>query len=241
MRSSIFAAGVTLAALPAVLADVVTVYKTSTSTVSACAPAATTPAPAKTTSASAASTMTLSMGGSSIVLTMPPPVPTASSNCLTFPASYQYPHLIIPVSLNEPDTAFGTVYSPTINDTNFVIYNFDIPSSYAGQTCDLVWALPDHSQLETSSYEESGVPPEFMALSLGYAATVNTTLNTVPGYVDMEGTFQVHGVSTVASMPCAAGQTVAYALLPADQGGNYSLTYFQDYNPCPIGLYVIPR
>lgn len=178
---------------------------------------------------------------------LPVPAPHRARRVCSFFALHSLsPHPIkrktdTPHRLNAPDTAFGTVYSPTINDTSFVIYNFDIPASYAGKTCDLVWALPDHNQLETSSYTESGVPTELMALVLGFPATVNTTLNTVPGFTAMAGTFMAHGVTVIDSTPCAAGTAVAYALLPGDMSGNYSLTYFQDYNPCPIGLYVIPH
>lgn len=71
-------------------------------------------------------------------------------------ATYQYPHLIVPVSSASPDTAYGTGYNGIVNSTVSTIFNFDIPSSYSGKTCSLVFLFPLQSQLETSSYTFSG-------------------------------------------------------------------------------------
>ena len=71
-------------------------------------------------------------------------------------ATYQYPHLIVPVSSTSPNTAYGTGYNGIVNSTVSTIFNFDIPSSYSGKTCSLVFLFPLQSQLETSSYTFSG-------------------------------------------------------------------------------------
>lgn len=97
-----------------------------------------------------------------------PPISTAtstqpSSACVattltgsSTSGNYQYPHLIIPISSNTPTTASGTSYFGTISSKTSTIFNFDIPSTYSGSTCSLIFLLPLPSQLETSSYTFSG-------------------------------------------------------------------------------------
>ena len=161
------------------------------------------------------------------------PTPSASSAPKTCPAAltgnYQYPHLIIPVSSSSPNTAEGTSYNGTITPTTSSIFNFDIPTSYAGQTCSLIFLLPESSQLETSAYSLSGSGAIDFA-SLNGVATQSTTYANAPAVATDYGATTVApgGSYTIATFSCPAGEAVSYEL---SSSGGTDLEYFQDYNP----------
>ncbi|KAF2260113.1 hypothetical protein CC78DRAFT_473734 [Lojkania enalia] len=150
--------------------------------------------------------------------------------------NYQYPHLIVPVDSHKPDQKFGSSYNCQIRSTVCSIFNFDIPQSYSGNTCTLVFLFPKQSQLETSTYKISG-HGEIDVTMLKNPASENTSYNNQPGKASSLGSFSVSpGNSyTISSGSCAASQTVSYELCGT---GDLSLNYFQDYNPSPIGLYI---
>jgi hypothetical protein len=150
--------------------------------------------------------------------------------------AYQYPHLIVPVSSSSPDKAYGTSYNGEITSDTSSIFNFDIPTSYTG-TCSLLFLFPEQAQLETSSYTFNG-SGEINFKQLSTVATQSTTYSSIGSTETDFGVKTVTpGSSTViASFTCPAGQAVSYELSSV---GGTSLTYFQDYNPSPIGLYVV--
>jgi hypothetical protein len=167
---------------------------------------------------------------------------SASSSCATTlsgsntSGNYQWPHLIVPISSSSPDTAAGTSYFGTISPNTSTIFNFDIPSSYAGHTCSLIFLLPLQSQLETSSYTYSPTGAiDFEQLSS--PASTSTTWNNAPSVSSNFGEFSIaEGSSTlISTFACPAGETVAYE---AKAVGDTNLYYFQDWNPSPIGLYI---
>jgi hypothetical protein len=116
------------------------------------------------------------------------------------------------------------------------IFNFDIPASYNGEKCTLVFFFPKQSQLQTSSYTFSGSGAiDFARLSM--PATQSTSYSNAPSVAVDLGTVTVapgNGYS-IATFSCPAGSAIAFELSSV-QGT--SLNYFQDYNPCPIGLYI---
>jgi hypothetical protein len=147
---------------------------------------------------------------------------------------YQYPHLIVPVSTAEPQKAYGTVYSPVINNKVSSIFNFDIPQSYAGKTCSLFFFFPQQKDLQTSSFKFSGEGSA--AFDLVGKAEQNTTCASKPQKIKHLNDIPVKPSMTywVSDQPCTPG-TASYAI----SGSNgFSLEYFQDYKPSPIGLYV---
>jgi len=150
--------------------------------------------------------------------------------------NWQYPHLIVPVSKKSPNTAAGTKYFGTVNSDVSSIFNFDIPASYAGKTCTVMFSLPTQAQLQTSSFTLSGAGSvEFSKLNS--VATQMTTYANAPAGKDLGSHMIAPGQAiTVATGPCAAGGPVSYSM---SSTGSLDLNYFQDYNPCPIGLYVL--
>ena len=163
------------------------------------------------------------------------PSPSGSSCPTNLSGSYQYPHLIVPVSSSSPNTAYGTSYFGAANKTTCSIFNFDIPSSYSGQTCTVVFLFPEQSQLQTSSYTVSGSGGlEFSSCSS--AASQSTMWDSKPSCQQVSTVNAAPGNSyTITTGKCKAGQTVSYEMCAS---GDFSLNYFQDYNLSPIGLYV---
>lgn len=169
----------------------------------------------------------------------PTPTPTPSSTscpAALSSAAYEYPHLIIPIDSSNPNTAAGTSYNGEVSSTISSIFNFDIPSSDSGKTCSLVFLFPLQSQLTTSSFTFSGTGGIDIS-KLSSVATSSTDYANAPGVATDYGTTTVApGNSyTIATFACPAGTAIAFELKAV---GNTALTYFQDYNPSPIGLYI---
>ncbi|TVY85736.1 hypothetical protein LAWI1_G009034, partial [Lachnellula willkommii] len=176
---------------------------------------------------------------------------TSSSSCVatsltgsSTSGNYQYPHLILPLSSSTPTAAPGTSYFGTVSSNTSSIFSFDIPSTWAGTTCNLIFLLPLQSQLETSSYTYSGSSQsiDFSQLTrsgTSSGVTASTTWDTLPAVQADLGTFDVQeGSSTlVESFSCGefAGGSVAFELSAV---GDVELEFFQDWNPSPLGLYV---
>ncbi|KAI0864844.1 ubiquitin 3 binding protein But2 C-terminal domain-containing protein [Xylaria cubensis] len=153
--------------------------------------------------------------------------------------AYQYPHLIIPVNSAKADSAPGTSQFGEVTSTISTAFNFDIPQSDSGKTCNLVFYFPTQSQLETSSYTFSGSGAvEFGRLSS--PVTKGTSYSNLPNIAQSYGQKSVTPGSghTISSFACPAGQIVAFEMKAAKGDASTSFRYFQDWNPCPIGLYI---
>lgn len=163
---------------------------------------------------------------------------SASSSCPTdLSGTYQYPHLIVPINSSSPTTAYGTSYDGTITPTVSTIFNFDIPASYSGKTCSLVFLFPTKAELETSSFTFNDEGSISVSM-LESAATKETTYDTAPSKTGSSKTLS--GVEPgnsylVFTGECASGETIAYEFSSED---GLSLEFFEDYNPSPIGAYV---
>lgn len=171
----------------------------------------------------------------------PAPAPSAPAQsgkqCPTdLNGDYQYPHLIIPVDSQQSSKAFGTSYNGKINSHTCSIFNFDIPTSYSGKTCSVVFLFPKQKDLETSSFTVSGSGTVDFTRLKG-PASQQTTYANQPGTESHLASMSIAPGNSyaIASRACAAGQTVSYEICSQ---GDFALDYFQDYNPSPIGLYV---
>lgn len=162
--------------------------------------------------------------------------PSLTSCPVTLSGEYQFPHLIIPVSSASPTKAYGTSFFGEVSSTVSSIFNFDVPSSYEGAQCSLIFLFPMQSQLQTSSYTFSGSGAmDFQRLVS--PATEATTYSNAPGVKSTVATLNpAPGNSYVLNTyPCPAGQRIS---VKAVASGDLSFKYFQDYNPSPIGLYI---
>ena len=160
-----------------------------------------------------------------------------STGCPTnLPTNYQAPHLIVPVNKSSPSTEYGTSFDGEITPSISTLFNFDIPPSYSGQDCSLIFALPTQAQLQTSSFTLSGPGIINFAL-LSAPVTKQTTYASAPAVANDYGNLTVvpGNAYTIASFACPAGKSVSFEL--SSLGGT-SLTFFEDFNPCPIGLFI---
>ncbi|KAK1908663.1 hypothetical protein P3342_009514 [Pyrenophora teres f. teres] len=162
----------------------------------------------------------------------PPPHPSCPED-LNGP--YEYPHLIIPVSSSSSSEPSGSSYNGQVSPTTCTLFNFDIPASMAGKSCSTIFMLPLKSELETSDYTLSG-SGVCTITRLDGPATEQSTWDDKP-----EAEAQVASVQmtpghswTVDSGPCEEGP-LSYEVC---SGGDFELSWFQDYNPSPIGLFV---
>lgn len=173
------------------------------------------------------------------------PAPSASSTgsgaagacSASLSGTYEYPHLMVTVDKNKPDSALGTGYNGTFSSTVSTLYSFDIPPSDAGKTCSLVFLLPNLQDLQTSSYTLSG-SGGIDVKGLQSPADEGTTYNNIPatsGEVGSVPNVASGNSYTIASGPCASGQRIGYEVSAT---GGLDLNYFQDYNPSPLGLYI---
>jgi glucan endo-1,3-beta-D-glucosidase len=145
--------------------------------------------------------------------------------------------LIVPVDKSQPNKAGGTSYNGTISSTISSIFNFDIPQSYSGKTCTLVFLLPQQDKLTTSAFSLSG-SGGFDVARLSSPATEQTSFNTVPSVArDVGGPESVTPGNeyVIASSKCFAGRRSSYKVTAT---GSLDLNYFQDFNPSPIGFYI---
>ncbi|KAF2998192.1 hypothetical protein E8E13_004305 [Curvularia kusanoi] len=171
----------------------------------------------------------------------PAPMPSAPAQsggkCPTdLNGAYQYPHLIVPVDSQQSSKTFGTSYNGKVNSHTCSIFNFDIPTSYSGKTCSVVFLFPEKKDLETSSYTVSGSGKVNFTKLKGPASQQTTYANQPGKESDLASMSIAPGNSySIASGACAAGQTVSYEICSE---GDFALDYFQDYNPSPLGLYV---
>ena len=169
------------------------------------------------------------------------PAPTPSSTAASCPAAlsgdFQFPHLIIPVDKSQPDTTANTGFNGHFSPTISSIFNFDLPPSYDGRTCSLVFLFPTRDSLQTSNYTLSGtggieisrlVGPATERTSFNSQPAVNVTVGSIPD-------LQAGNSYVIASGRCFAGLRIAYEVSAI---GSLDLNYFQDFNPSPIGLYV---
>ncbi|CAK4029768.1 glycoside hydrolase family 17 [Lecanosticta acicola] len=221
-----------------------TVYQTTMITVSACSasypPSSSAPAPSS--SAPAPSSSAPAPSSSAPASSKSAPAPSSSSSgsksCpTTLTGDYQYPHLIVPVSSSSPDKAYGTSYNGTITPTESTIFNFDIPASYAGKTCSLVFLFPNQKDLQTSAYSFNG-KGGLKIEELSGPADAGTTYANAPKAAGVTAsiTSLVPGNSyTVFSHACGAGQRVAFEF---ESTGGLELNFFEDYNPSPLGAYI---
>lgn len=159
---------------------------------------------------------------------------------------FEFPHLIVPTSSQEPDKAFGTSYDATISPVITTLFNFDIPANYNG-TCAVLFQFPYASDTAPSAgkYEFSGFEEEIgengginFALLQREANESTTWASTPPININFGKTQIVPGNNyTVATLPCPSGRRITFS---ASSVGNITLIYMEDYAPLAIGLYVVP-
>ncbi|RYP05027.1 hypothetical protein DL765_009966 [Monosporascus sp. GIB2] len=184
------------------------------------------------------------------------PAPTTPGHSAPFPApsevdipdscpgdvknagEFNLPTLIIPIDSSKPDVAEGTSYFGEVSKTKSSVFDFNIPPSVGGKICKLVFLFPEQDDLETSSFTFSGAG-ELDFARLSRPVDQQTSYSNVPDVAEDLGQFTVKpgNAYDIASFDCPAGERVSIEMANV-AGGDTSLRFFQDYNPCPIGLFM---
>jgi len=203
------------------------------------APASSPMAPASSPKAPASSPMApaYSMSKSASPPAGTPATPAGGSACQTsLSGAYQTPHLIVPISSDKPDVAHGTSYFGEINSTTSSIFNFDVPSEYAGKQCSIVFLFPQKKDLTTADYTFSG-SGSLGCSELSSAASQKTSWSNAPSVSKDLGDVSIQPGNSyvVATGDCKAGTTQSIEL---SSKGGLSLSFFEDYNPSPLGLFM---
>ena len=158
------------------------------------------------------------------------------------PDEFEYPHVAIPISSVNTDQTYPNTYGPYVTAGDFeMIFNFDIPDSRKGQKCVFQFFLPNHTQLTTSSFELDGDYGGYLfSLSVLGAGAVegNTTFNNQPLAGNPHGFPRIIYVEPGRAWDLGTTICVPGRIAVTMSSGNSSLKWFQDYNPCPIGLYI---
>jgi len=149
---------------------------------------------------------------------------------------FQFPHLIIPVDSAKPSKAYTTSFNGTVSNTISTIFNFDMPASFENKRCSADFLFPEQSQLETSAFTLTG-SGEVEFSDLYGSVTQGTTWSSMPKTHETFPTVKLApgNAYRVWEGPCSAGKTISIKMKAK---GDTCLNYFQDFNPCPIGLYI---
>lgn len=118
-----------------------------------------------------------------------------------------------------------------MSSTISTVFNFDIPDSDAGKTCNLIFLFPKLEDLETSSFSFSG-DGNINFAQLSAIAESTTSFSNVPSVAQDLGTITVSPGNSylVSTFSCPAGQAVAYQM---KNTGSTDFDFFQDWNPSP--------
>jgi glucan endo-1,3-beta-D-glucosidase len=153
--------------------------------------------------------------------------------------SFEAPHLIVPIDKAIPSKVVGNSYTVQLSPTMSTVLVYDVHPEYQGKLCNLVFFMPPAFSLpdlapaklrspggiSVSRVNNDVATPDRSASSVDSSAPV--------GVVPM---IQSDNQYAVASMPCEAGQRVAYQV---DSVGGLDMDFFQMTSP-PLGLFMIP-
>ncbi|KAF2020199.1 hypothetical protein BU24DRAFT_448532 [Aaosphaeria arxii CBS 175.79] len=152
----------------------------------------------------------------SITSSTPTPSPKANrKRCpVDLEGAFEFPHLIVPIDRSKPHEKFGNHLNGTIKAPDLCTgFNFDVHTRFSGKTCSVIFFLPEHEKLQTSSYELKGSGGLVFA-ALDKPMDHETSWSTKPGITDVikiqplsEGA-QYHVFTTA----CPAGKTVGYGI-----------------------------
>ncbi len=158
------------------------------------------------------------------------------------PNYYQAPSLIIPVSEEAPEVCYGTQYIAQITNVNSTVYNFDIPETWEGANCKVVFDFP----VKEKVYFQEGykyTPSKDMDGAFVNVHLLNGTIDMDTNYSNLpedvahigNATVVPGNSYTIVEEKCRAGQRLAFNL---DSVNGSAIEYFQATGPSPIGLWI---
>jgi len=156
------------------------------------------------------------------------------------------PTLMVPISKNLPDVAFGPTWNPIVTPNDFcTIFNLVIPSSGFNKTCTLEFLFPSHGQTFSPYIYNGAGHFTFTGYAFFSGATPETTYNNQPppgpSPPSPPAVLAPGNAYVINAGPCfipegEASMEVSGALCSPDT----DLVYLQTENMgCPIGFYVV--
>jgi glucan endo-1,3-beta-D-glucosidase len=141
----------------------------------------------------------------------------------------------VPIDNANPDRVIGNSFSADISLTKSTLFDFHLPPTYAGKSCNLTFILPRQSADFWTPFEISS-PGGLNFIQLNNLASTTTSRCNVSdgvgvGRIDQLRPGQRYTVSTAA---CQAGQGIGYEL---ESIGGLDLRFFQLQIP-PLGLFI---
>jgi glucan endo-1,3-beta-D-glucosidase len=153
--------------------------------------------------------------------------------------SFEAPKLVIPVDKANPTTLVGNGYTAQLSPTFSTIFVFDIRPEYQGKLCNLVFYMPPAFPFTDLSPVKIRSPGGISVSRLSNrVATPAISANSVGSAIPVGAVPSVQFANqyAVTSMPCEAGNQVAYQV---DSIRGLSMDFFQMTSP-PLGLFMIP-
>lgn len=164
----------------------------------------------------------------------------------TLPPGALQPTLMVPISKDLPNVAFGSTRCPIVTPNNFcTIFNLEVPSSGFQKNCTLEFLFPDHSQTEAPYSYNGGGHFTFTGYAFNSGATERTTYNNQPppgpSPPSPPAVLAPGNAYVINAGPCSipegqAQMEVSGALCSTDTEFVYEQT--EDCG-CPIGFYVV--
>jgi Ubiquitin 3 binding protein But2 C-terminal domain len=162
------------------------------------------------------------------------------------PPTYLSPTLMVPVSKNLPDVAFGSTRTPLITPGDFcTIFNLVIPPSAEGDTCTLEFLFPDHEQTLSPYGYNGGGHFTFTGYAFGSGATEQTTYNNQPpagpSPPEPPAVLSPGNAYTVNVGPCGVQAPASLEVSGMLCSDDTTFSYLQtsgDELGCPIGFFV---
>jgi glucan endo-1,3-beta-D-glucosidase len=152
---------------------------------------------------------------------------------------FEAPHLIVPIDKANPSKVVGNSYTAQLSPTMSTIFVYDVHPEYQGKLCNLVFFMPPAFSLPDLAPAKIQSPGGISVSRINNdAATPDMNSSSVGGSapVGVVRSIQSDNQYAVASMPCEAGQRVAYQV---DSIEGLAMDFFQMISP-PLGLFMIP-
>jgi len=153
------------------------------------------------------------------------------------------PRALVKVDATRPHSVVGGApYEARVHAGQVsTIFNFDIPAWWKGRACSLVFLFPAADQLREGwfAFENTWGVADFSAL-VG-PADAGATFDSKPAVWEDLGEVNLFpgNAYVIKTHECPAGKSVGIEMSGrAKDGYGFDLSFFQDYSPAPIGLYV---
>jgi hypothetical protein len=164
-------------------------------------------------------------------------LPKPSNPPVGLQGPFEAPNLIISVDKADPSKIIGNGYVAHLSPTIFTVFVFDVRPENQGKTCNLTFHMPvalpwpDMSPVKVRSpggITISSVDQQVTSMEI---SANDVSSSSLVGWVpSVEPANQYN----IASVPCAAGQRIAYQV---ESTGGFTMDFFQTTTP-PLGLFM---